>query len=668
MTSLDAANPFAADSVLPYKLPDFAFATPEHYRAAFDAGMALQLEALDAVAADPAPPTEANVLEAWERSGVVLERALLAFFTVKSSDTSPALDELYATYLPRLAQHSDSIWLNRPLHERLVALEQRAAAGEVTLDEQAAWALGERLRSFRRAGVALPDADQDTLRRLNTRLAELGAEFERRNREARNAGAVVVTDAARLAGLTDDEVAALRQEDGTYRLELVNTTRQPPASRLHDRELRRALYEASTTRASGGEFDTRGVIVDIARTRAERATLLGYPNHAALVVEQGCAKTLDAVEALMGPLGRAAARRAAEEASEFAGRFATIAPGERFQPWDWEYVAEIVRGERYAIDEDALGEFLEPQRVLDAVYAAAHDLYGITFEARPDLRGHTPDADVYEVRDADGSPVGLFLMDFWARPTKEGGAWMTSVVNQSHLLKTLPVVTNNCNYTRGQRSITWDGVITLFHEFGHALHGLFADSRYPSFSGAETPRDFVEFPSQVNEHWAWTPGRVVPAEWADKLRAAQRFNVGFERTESLAAALLDWTWHTTPLADLPASAEGVEAFEAAALARWGLASDLVPPRYRSPYFAHIWGAGYAASYYGYTWAEVMDADAVAWFEANGGGTRENGERFRRTLLAPGGSVDALETYRRFRGRDPEVGALLERLGFEVDAG
>ena len=668
MTTLDASNPFAADSVLPYKLPDFAAATPQHYRDAFDAGMAEQLAALDAVAADPAPASVANVLEAWERSDALLERALLAFWTVKSAFSSDEIDALYAASMPRLSAHADGIWLNRALYERLVELERRAAAGEVALDEQEAWALGERLRTFRRAGVALSDADQATLRGYNTRLAELGAEFERRNREARNAGAVLVTDAARLAGLADDEIAALRQGDGTYRIDLVNTTRQPLASKLHDRGLRRALYEASTTRALSGEFDTRQVIVDIARTRAERAALLGYESHAALVVEQGCAKTVAAVEELMGPLGLAAARQAGAEASDFGERFEAIAPGERFEPWDWEYVAEIVRRERFALDEEALGEFLEPRRVLEAVYSAAHDLYGITFEERPDLVGHTPDAEVFEVRNADGSSVGLFVMDFWARPNKEGGAWMTSVVNQSHLLKTLPVVTNNCNYTRGQRAISWDGVITMFHEFGHALHGLFADSRYASFSGTSTQRDFVEFPSQVNEHWAWEPGRVIPAEWAGKLRAAERFNVGFTQGEFMAAALLDWTWHTTPLEGLPASAGEVEAFERAALQTWGLASDLVPPRYRSQYFSHIWGSGYAASYYGYKWAEVMDADAVAWFEEHGGGTRENGDWFRRTLLAPGGSVDAMETYRRFRGRDPEVGALLERLGFELTAG
>ena len=663
--TLASSNPFAADSILPFKLPDFAAITPADYREAFEAGMALHLEALGAMAADADAPTEENVLGAWERAGVVLERALLAFYAVKLADSTDELDALYAEFLPRISQHGDAIFLDAALHRRLVALHIRASLGEVTLDGQASWALDELLRQFRRAGIELGPDDQQRLRALNTRLAELGAAFERANRQSRNAGAVVVADAAALAGLSEDEIAALAQPDGTWRIELVNTSQQPLLAKLHDRDLRRKLYEASVTRAMSGEFDTRGIVVEIARVRAERAVLLGYANHAALVVEAGCAKTTEAVEALMAPLALAARQQAALEASDHAERFAQLAPGAEFAPWDWAYVAEIVRKEKYAIDEDALGEYLAPQRVLDAVYAAAHDLYGITFTPRPDLRGHTAEAEVYEVRNDDGTPVGLFLMDFWARPNKEGGAWMTSVVNQSHLFKTLPVVTNNCNYTRAQRAISWDGVITMFHEFGHGLHGLFADSRYPSWSGTSTPRDFVEFPSQVNEFWAWQPDRVIPAEWAAKLRAADKFDIGFSESEFMQAALLDWTWHTTPLAELPASADDVEAFEAAALRRWGIDDPLVPPRYRSQYFAHIWGSGYAASYYGYKWAEVMDADAVAWFEENGGGTRENGDWFRRTLLAPGGSVDALETYRTFRGRDPEVGPLLKRKGFTL---
>lgn len=662
--TLDASNPLAAPSRLPYQLPDFARLTPETFADALTAGMAEQLAALAALASDIEPATAANVLHPWDRSGALLERALDAFWAVKSSDTTDALDALAEEFAPRLSAHSDAIHLDRRLFDRLTELAHRADTGEVDLDEQDDWALRELLRSFVRAGVHLEGEAQERLRALNTRLAELGTAFDRANREARNAGGFAVTE-AELAGLTDDEKAALRSEAGEYRLELVNTTRHPLLARLADRDVRRRLFEASTTRALAGEFDTRPLVVAMARARAERAALLGHPHHAALVAEAGCARDTAAVHAMMGRLGPAAVAQARREAERLATRFEAEYPGERFQAWDWEYVAEKVRAEEFDFDEADLAPYLQVDRVLDAVYAAAHDLYGITFEKRDDLRGHTPDTEVYEVRNDDGSPVGLFCLDFWARPTKEGGAWMTSLVSQSHLRKQLPVVTNDCNYTRATTTITWDGVITLFHEFGHALHGLFADSRYATRSGTATPPDFVEFPSQVNEHWARQPGRVLPAEWIGKLEAASRFGSGYETTEMMAATLLDQAWHSTPLAALPETPEEVEDFERRALESWGVAYDLVPPRYRTQYFSHIWGGGYAAGYYGYTWSEVMDADAVAWFDEHGGGTRANGEHFRRTLLAPGGSVDPMETWRRFRGRDPEVGPLLARLGLEL---
>ena len=662
---MTSANPLLERSHLPYQLPDFAALGPEHYREAFEAGTVAQLEALDALATDTAPATVENVLHAWDTSGDLLARAQMAFHAVRAANTTPELDELQAEFAPRLAQHADAIWLDRRLFDRFTELATRAQAGEVTLDAEDAWLLEDTLRRFTRAGVALADEDQATLRELNTRLAELGAAFQRANREARVAGRVVVTDRAHLDGLTDAEVDALATGEGEWIIELVNTTQQPILAKLHDRELRRRVYEASTSRGLGGEHDTRQVIVDIARARAERAALLGYEHHAALVAESGCARTTDAVNTLMGPLGRAALKQAGADAVVFAERFKAMGQGDDFAAWDWQYVAEVVRSERFAFTDADVEPHLDVAKVLDATYAAAHDLYGITFTLREDLVGHTPDAEVYEVHDEDGTPLGLFVMDFWARPNKEGGAWMTSLVRQNHLTKQLPVVTNNCNYTRGSSAISWDGVITMFHEFGHALHGLFADSRYPSRSGTATPRDFVEFPSQVNEHWARQPDRVLPADLLDKLTASQSFNQGFGTLELMAATLLDQAWHQTPLEALPVSGEEVEAFERRALETWGVASDLVPPRYRSTYFSHIFGGGYAAGYYGYKWAEVMDADAVAWFDENGGGTRANGDRFRRTLLAPGGSVDPLETYRRFRGRDPRVGPLLERLGLEL---
>lgn len=663
--TLSSDNPLADRSHLPYQLPDFAALTAADYREALFAGMEQQRAALSTLAAADAPASVENVLHAWEASGTLLERTLLAFEAVWLANSTPELDALREEAGPLLAQHADAIHLDASLYARFVALDARARDGEVALDAEDAYLLSETLAAFTRAGVALGAEDQARLRELNTELAELGARFQRVNRDARVAGAVIVSDAAELDGLTGEEIAALDAGDGTWRIELVNASQQPLLAKLRHRPLRRRLFEASVSRGLGGEHDARAIIASIARARSRKATLLGYENYAALSISAGCAKTTDAVNALMGPLGRAARAQADADAAVFAARFADLEPGEEFAPWDWEFVADLVRAERFGVEEAELAPYLDVNRVLEAVYVAAHDLYGITFEPRPDLVGHTPEADVYEVRDADGSPIGLFLMDFWARPTKQGGAWMTPVVNQTTVFRSLPVVTNNCNYTPSTTTISWDGVTTMFHEFGHALHGLFANTKYPSRSGTSTPRDFVEFPSQVNEFWSMVPDRVLPADLLAKLDAASSFNQGFGTVEIMAATLLDQAWHQTPLEELPATAEEVEAFEERALAAWGVDSALVPPRYRSAYFNHIWGSDYAAGYYGYTWAQVMDADAVAWFRANGGGTRENGDHFRRTLLAPGGSVDALETYRTFRGRDPELGPLLERLGLRL---
>ena len=399
--------------------------------------------------------------------------------------------------------------------------------------------------------------------------------------------------------------------------------------------------------------------------RAERATLLGYPSHAALVASKGTAKTTQAIEEVLIPLAQAALAKTREEAAELAKKYAELNPGATFTAADWQYVEAQLRKERFAFDESELDEYLTVEKITEACYAAATELYGITFKLRDDLRGHVEDAQVYEVSNADGSPVGLFLMDLWARPTKNGGAWMTGINEVSTLSDELPIVTNNCNYRKTVPTVTWDEVITMFHEFGHALHGLFGKAKYPSRSGTSVPRDFVEFPSQVNEHWAWQPGRVLPAEWLEKLQAASEFGLGYAKAEALIAAVLDYVWHSTPLDELPTSADEVAAFEQSALERYGLADDICPPRYRTQYFAHIWGGGYAASYYGYTWAEVLDADAVAWFEEQGGGTRANGDHFRATLLGPAGGVDPMQTYRTFRGRDPELQPLLDRLGLTL---
>lgn len=647
---------------LPYQLPDFASTTADDYRSAIEEGMQAQLSALTALREDDAPATVDNVIGAWEDAEATLRRALNAFYAVYGSDATPEIEAIEEEMAPRLAEHDDAIYLDRGLFSRLEALRSRIDDGEVEADEQDAFALDELLRAFRRAGVALGDEEQARLREMNKKLAELSSRFERLNREARNAGGFAVSE-AELDGLSDEEKQSLLT-DGTYRLDLVNTTQQPLATKLTNAEVRRRLHEASTTRALAGEFDTRPVVVEIARTRAERAALLGYAHHAAIVAESGCAKTTDAILEMLVPIAQSALAKAREEAADLRARYAELNPGAEFTAADWAFVEAIVRRERFAFDESDVTEYLQVNEVLAAVYAAAEELYGLTFHPREDLVGHVPDAQVSEVHDADGSVVGLFVMDFWSRPTKQGGAWMSNLVDQSTRDDALPVVTNNCNYSPSTTTISWDDVITMFHEFGHALHGLLADSRYASRSGANTPRDFVEFPSQVNEHWAWTPDRVLPAEWVERLTEASTFGQGYATAETEISSLLDLVWHTTPLDELPASADEVEAFENAALERFGLVEPLVPPRYRSQYFAHIWGGGYAASYYGYAWAKVMDADAVAWFDEQPD-LREAGERFRRTLLAPGGSVDAMETYRRFRGRDPEIAPLLERLGLSV---
>ncbi|GGK71977.1 M3 family metallopeptidase [Ornithinimicrobium pekingense] len=684
-------NPFLAPSTLPFSLPDYATITDAHVREALEIGMEQQLEELRAIAEDTSPATVENVLHAWERSGAVLERTLSAFWVARSADTNPERDAIMAEFSPRLAAHQDAILLDPALYGRLRALSERADAGEVELDDQDAFNLSERLRAYERGGITLPAGQQARLRELNGELATLSNEFDTALVAGRNAAAVHVTDEAELAGLSEDEKARLREAargrdlDG-WLVPVVNTTGQPLLDNLEHRGLRERIFRASVGRGLGSgdpAHDTRDTLVRIARLRAERAALLGYPHHAAYVHEVACARTTEAVNDLLGRLTPGVVQIVEREAEALRARLESVEPGATLEPWDWQFLATRENAAS-AFDTDQLKPYLEFERVLtEGVFAAATALYGITFAERPELVGYTSEARVFEVREADGSVLGAVVIDAYTRPNKKGGAWMTSIVDQSHLLDQQPVVTNTCNVpppAEGSPSLmTWDNVITLFHEFGHDLHGLLSDVRYPSRSGTSVPRDFVEFPSQVNEIWAWEPallrrfarhhetGEPIPDEWVDKL-VASRTESGYRTLELLAAMLLDQAWHQTPLAELPEDGSGVEAFEAAALERAGAAHPLIPPRYRSAYFHHIFGGGYAAGYYSYLWSEVMDADTVAWFreqataEQPGGMTREAGDRFRAELLGRGGSLEALETYRRFRGADPDVSHLLARLG------
>lgn len=678
-------NPLLQPSELEFQLPDYPNLTDEHVREAISIGMAEQLNTLDAVATNPHLPTVANTLEDWERSGATLTRAMNAFWVAKAADTNPERDAIEEEFAPKLAAHSDAIMLDARLYERLLELKDRGEKGELELDAQDKHRIAEHLRAFRRAGVALADDAKERLRSINVELATLSAQFQEKLVAGRNAAGVHVTVPDELAGLSDDARASAEASaraaglDG-WLLDIVNTTGQPVLEELTDRDLRERVFRASVGRGLSGEHDTRELAIRTAHLRHERAQLLGFEHHAAYVADDGCARTTAAVNDLLGQVAPGARELAEREAVELQAMLSEETPGATLEPWDWQFHAGRAAAAN-SVDQLALRPYLEYERVLhEGVLAAATALYGITFHERDELVGYTDEAKVFEVREADGTTLGAFVIDPFARPTKQGGAWMTSIVDQSHLFGDLPVVTNTCNLPRpapGSPSLlTWDHVITLFHEFGHDLHGLLSDVRYASLSGTAVPTDFVEFPSQVNEIWAWDPallsryavhyetGEPIPAEWVDKLVAGRRQGMGYETLEIVAAQLLDQAWHQSTPEELPATPDDVEHFEARVLEEAGVNFPLVPPRYRSTYFAHIFSGGYGAAYYSYLWSEVMDADTAAWFAEAGGMSRENGERFRRRLLAPGGSVEAMDSYRDFRGADPDVRHLLARLGLD----
>ena len=679
-------NSLLSPSTLPFDLPDYTNLTDADFREAIEKGMAEHLAELDGVARDTEPATVANVLEAWERSGSLLTRAMNAFWVAKAADTNDERDAIEEDIAPKLAQHEDAILLNEQLYARLTELKARADGGEVTLDAQDAHLLRESLKDFERGGIALPAEQQARLRELNTELATLSTRFDQLLVAGRNAAGVLVTDEAELAGLGADDVAAAREaaqatDREGWLLTITNTTGQPALGDLDNRATRERVFRASADRGlRPGEHDTREVLLTMARLRDERARLLGYPHHAAYAAEDGCAGSTAAVNEILGRLGPAAYDLVRARGEQLQDHLQEIEPGATLEPWDWAYVDSRLRQQEAALDQGALRPYLEFDRVLvHGVFAAATALYGVTFHRREDLVGYTDDARVYEVREEDDSVLGAVVIDPYTRATKQGGAWMTSIVDQSALLGDAPVVTNTCNFpppAPGNPSLlSWDNVITLFHEFGHDLHGLLSDVRYPSRSGTSVPRDFVEFPSQVNEIWAREPrlvadyarhhetGDPLPDDLRDQLLDTSGKET-YRYAELLAAMIVDQAWHQTAAADLPVDTDGVEAFELAALDEAGVGYRPVPPRYRSTYFHHIFGGGYSAAYYSYLWSEIMDADTVAWFKEQGGLSREAGERFRRTLLAPGGSVDAMESYRSFRGTDPDLAHLLKRIGAE----
>ena len=681
MSAEPASNPFLAPSDLPYGLPPFADIRIEHYRPAFEAGVREQLDEVEAVVTDPAEPTFENTLEALERSGRTLDRVLAVFYNLTSSMADDEMRALEAELAPRAAEHLDAIRLDPRLFARIDHVHARRDA--LAPEQQR---LVERYHlDLTRAGAALPEEERARLRTLNSRLTTLTTDFGSRVLAEANDLAVHVTDRAQLDGLADNvvESAATAAADAGlegWLLTLVLPTIQPAMSSLRDRGLRRRLHEAATTRGTrGGARDTRALVGEIAALRAERAALLGYADHAAYVVADLTAGSTEAVLGILDEMAPPAVANLAVEQERLEQLMAADGVEGPLQPWDWAYYAARDLAATYDVDTDALKPWFELERVLhDGIFAAASALYGVSFRERPDLQAYAPDVRVFEVLDHDGSGLALFVCDWFARPTKRGGAWMSEFVEQSHLHGTRPVVVVCLNVPRppaGQPALmTTDEVRTGFHEFGHALHGFFSDVTYPRLQGTAVPRDFVEFPSQVNEMWAWEPellaryavhhetGEPLPRETADRLVASRSHGQGFDTVSMLGAALLDQEWHRRGPDDPVVLPDDVEAFEAAALERHGVRCDLVPPRYRSAYFAHVFSGGYDAAYYSYLWSEVLDADTVDWFTEHGGLTRENGEVFRRELLSRGGSVDALEAFAAVRGRPPSTEPLLRRRG------
>ncbi|MPQ99465.1 M3 family peptidase [Modestobacter sp. I12A-02628] len=676
--TLEPTNPLLLPSALPYGLPPFAELTLEHVREALLAGMEQHRVEVESVVADPAEPTFENTVVALEVAGQLLDRASVVFHNMSSALADDALREVEREVSPLLSAHYDAVRLDPRLFARIDAVH--AGRHDAGLDEESVRLVERYHLDFVLAGAQLDDAGTARLRELNQELSRLSTAFGQNLQQATEAAGVLVTDEAELAGLTDEEIAGAAQaardqgHEGAWLLTLRLPSGQPQLARLQHRALRERLHRASVGRASSGEHDNGPVAVQMALLRAERARLLGFDTHADLIAADQTARTSEAVDALLATLVGPSVANAAAEAAVLAELAA--ADGVELAPWDWAFYSERVRAERYAVDTSALRPWFELDRVLvDGVFHAARLLYGFTFTPRPDLVGYHPDVRVWEVADASGAEVGLYLGDFHARTGKRGGAWMSSFVDQSALLGTRPVVYNNLNVTRpapGQPTLlTLDEVTTLFHEFGHALHGLCSDVTYPRFSGTSVPRDFVEFPSQVNEMWALWPevldhyarhvetGEPLPAATVAAIEAASLWGEGFGTCEYLGATLLDQAWHRiTPDAEVGDPQE----FERQALLAAGVSSELVPPRYRTTYFQHVFAGGYSAGYYSYIWSEVLDADTVEWFKENGGLSRANGDVFRTRLLARGGSVDPLGAFRAVRGRDADPAPLLRRRG------
>jgi len=671
------ANPFYSASELPFGAPPFDKIKDEDYQPAIEAGMAQQLAEIDKIANNPAAPTFENTLVAMERSGRLLARATAAFSGVSQANTNPVLQQAKTALAPQIAAHQDAIHLNKRLFERIATTYKKRAA--LKLDAESLRLVEKQYDEFVHSGANLSDGDKEQLKKLNKELSSLSDAFSKKLLEATKAGAYVAQDKSALAGLGDAQRAAAAQAAKNrgvqgYVIPLQNTTQQPVLASLSVRATREAIFGDSWNRAERGDAnDTRDIIARIAQLRAQRARLLGFPSHAAWKLEDQMAKTPEAALQFMDALVPVATAKAASEAKDIQDVIDAQKAAFSLQAWDWDFYADQVRKAKYDLNDADIKPYFEINNVLEnGVFFAANQLYGITFKERKDIPVYEPDVRVFEVSDVDGKPLALFYCDYFKRDNKNGGAWMSEFVGQSKLLGTLPVIYNVANLQKpapGEAAlISFSDVTTMFHEFGHALHGMFSNARYPTLSGTSTARDFVEFPSQFNEHWAIYPtvfnhyakhyqtGAPMPDALVAKIKKAQNFAEGYSLTETLTAAELDMQWHVLT-AD--AGLQDPDAFEKQALAKVHLDQQAVPSRYRSSYFSHIWASGYSAGYYAYLWTQMLDDDAYQWFDDHGGLSRANGDRFRRMILSRGNTQDLAAMYLAWRGKAPSIDAMMK---------
>jgi len=675
-------NQFYAPSALPFQAPPFDRITDDDYQPAIEAGMEQQREEMQAIASNPNPPTFENTIVAMEKTGQLFARVIGVFGAVAAANLNPVLEKVRDAEAAKLAAHQDAIFLDSSLFQRVTKIYDERAT--LQLEPEALRLVEFYYKKFVHSGANLSDSEKAELKRLNEEESTLSNTFITKLLAANKDAAYVTTDKDALAGLSSAQITAAalsakeRQMDG-YLIPLQNTTQQPDLVTLQNRSTRRAIFENSWNRTErGGPNDTRDTVARLAQVRAQKAKVLGFPNYAAWKLQDQMAKTPDAALKFMAALVPGSIAKAVKEAKDIQA-VAERNGGFRLQPWDWNYLSEDVRKSKYDLDEEQIKPYFELNSVLEnGVFYAASQLYGLSFKERKDIPVYHPEVRVFEVIDADRETLGLFYCDWFKRDNKNGGAWMGSFVDQSRLLGNVPVIYNVCNFSKpapGEPAmITFRDVTTMFHEFGHALHGMLADTKYPTLSGTAVPRDFVELPSQFNEYWATYPaifnhyakhyqtGEPMPSELGEKIKESKTFNGGYALTEVLAAAQLDLQWHTL-LASTPP--QSPDAFEKEALEKTGLALSYVPPRYRSSYFSHIWGGDYGAGYYAYLWSEMLEHEAIHWFESHGGLTRENGDRFRKMVLSRGNSEDAAKMFAAWLGAEPTIEPLLKYRGLET---